>query len=192
MVSKLVVGITGASGVIYALRLIEKCDLILKKYDLIDIVYTSQAERVAYSEMGLSLRDQLSKIECIHGVYREDNWDSPLASSSNLVEYDGVIVPASLNTIAKLSCGIQDNLLLRVFSSLLRLRRRVVIVVRDTPLSTIDLRNLYRLSLSGAIILPAIPAFYVKPVSIDELIDFIIGKILDVLGVPHDLYRRWG
>jgi len=192
MVLKLVIGITGASGVVYALRLIERCNLISKKYNLIDVVYTTQAEKVAYSEMGLSLRDHLSKIECIHSVYREDDWDSPIASSSNLVEYDGVIVPASLNTIAKLSCGIQDNLLLRVFSSLLRLRRRVVIVVRDTPLSTIDLRNLYRLSMSGAVILPAIPAFYIKPVSIDELVDFIVGKILDVLGIQHDLYRRWG
>lgn len=191
MGKKLVLGVTGASGLPYTYVLLKKCSFLKKKYDIIDLVYTYNAETIAKYELNRDFIELIKENECINEIYREDDWSSPLASSSNLVDYDGLIIPASLNTIAKLANGIQDNLLLRIFSSLLRLRNKVVIVFRETPLSIIDISNLYKLAISGAIILPASPGFYIKPEKLDDLLDFIVGKILDVLNIKHDLYRRW-
>lgn len=188
---KLVIGLTGSSGLIYGFKLVELCELLKKHYSEIHVVYTRGAERVSVIECGIDIRNKLSSIKCIDCVYAENDWDSQLASSSNLVNTEGVVIPASLNTVAKLAHSIQDNLLLRIFSSLIRLRNRVVVVIRETPLSTIDLRNLYVLSKQGVVILPATPGFYIKPSSIDELINFTVGKVLDVLGLEHSLYNRW-
>ena len=188
---KLVVGITGASGSIYAIRFLDQCRLLREKYEEVSVVYTRFSQVVFREELGVDLEEILQGNTCIDNVYREDDWDSPLASSSNLVDYEGVIIPSSMNTVAKLANSIQDNLLLRIFSSLLRLRRKVVIVFRETPLSLIDLKNLYVLARAGAIILPASPAFYEKPLKIDDLVNFIVGKVLDVLNISHNLYKRW-
>lgn len=188
---KLVIGLTGASGVIYGLRLIDQCSLLREVYGEVHVVYTKNAHKVADYELGVDLIGKLKENRCINAFYRDDDWDSPLASSSNLVNTDCVIAPASLNTVAKLSTGIQDNLLLRIALSIMRIGGRLILVIRETPLSAIDLRNMYRLALSGAVILPASPAFYIKPNKVDDLIDFIVGKVMDVLGVKHSLYKRW-
>jgi len=189
--AKLVVGVTGASGAIYALRLLENCSVIKSKYEIVNVIYTEASRLVFSDELGLDIEKYLENSSCVDEYYHEKDWKSPLASSSNLVDGDGVVIPASLNTVAKLASGIQDNLLLRAFSSLLRLKKRVVVVVRETPLSAIDLVNLYKLARSGAVILPASPAFYIKPKNVDDLVNFIVGKVFDVLGVKHDLYERW-
>jgi 4-hydroxy-3-polyprenylbenzoate decarboxylase len=189
---RLIIGITGASGIIYALKLIDQCPLLRKKYEYIDVIITNSSKLVARYESGINdLYGYIAGKKCISNVYEENQLDSPLASSSRLTDSEMVIVPASLNTIAKLANSIQDNLLLRTASSIMRLRNRLVIVVRETPLSSMDLRNLYILSSLGAIILPASPAFYIMPKTIDDLVLFIIGKILDVLGIKHELYKRW-
>ncbi len=188
----LVVGFTGASGVVYGLKLLEQCSILTRYYREINVVYTEKADLVMVHEMGSSIKEYMDRIECIDNVYGENDWSSSLASSSNVIGYDGVIVPASLNTVAKLANGIQDNLLLRVMYSILRIGGRLVVVVRETPLSQIDLKNLYILARNGAIILPASPAFYINPSTIDDLVLFIVGKILDVLGIEHNLYKRWG
>jgi len=189
--NKLVVGLTGSSGIIYGLRLLRNCEIIGKYYSVLDVIVSDQAIKVALYENNLDLLNELSSIKCIDNVYRENDWLSPLASSSNLIGYDMIIIPASLNTIAKLANGIQDNLLLRVAASILRVKGRLVVVFRETPLSAQDLLNLYKLSRNGAVIMPASPAFYIKPKNIDDLINFIVGKVFDVLGIKHDLYRRW-
>ena len=153
----LVVGLTGASGIRYGVRLLEQ-PVLRNHYDEIYVIVTRAAERVALYEEGIrSLYDRIRGMG-YEEIYGEEDWDSPLASSSSLVGTDMVIVPASLNTVAKLSNGIQDNVLLRAASAVLRLRGRLVVVVRETPLSTIDLYNLYVLSTAGAIILPDPPA----------------------------------
>lgn len=185
----LIIGISGASGTIYAHRLIAYDDLLRKKYDRIYVIETSYARKIAAYEIGYPVSTYAEKRGI--PVFSEKDMDSPLASSSNLVNHDMVIVPCSLNTAAKLSHGIQDNLLLRTASSIIRLRQRLVLVIRETPLSRIDLGNLYRLAEAGAIVLPASPGFYHKPRELKDLIDFIVGKILDVLGVEHNIYRRW-
>ncbi len=189
---RLIIGITGASGILYALKLVDQCPLLREKYKYIDVIITNSSKLVAKHESGINdLHDYLASNKCINNVYEENQLASPLASSSRLVDSEMVIVPASLNTIAKLANSIQDNLLLRTASSIMRLHNRLVIVVRETPLSSIDLRNLYILSSLGVIILPASPAFYIMPKTIDDLVLFIIGKILDVLGIRHELYKRW-
>ncbi len=187
---KLVIGLTGASGIRYGIRLLEQT-LLRKHYDEVYVIITKAAERVAFYEEGIkNLYDRIREMG-YEKIYGEEDWDSPLTSSSSLVDADMVIVPASINTVAKLSIGIQDNVLLRAASAVLRLRGKLVVVVRETPLSTIDLYNLYRLSKAGAIILPASPGFYHAPEKINDLVDFIVGKMLDVLGIESDLYRRW-
>ncbi len=189
----LIVAITGASGIIYALRLLENVDLLKGKYGRIEVIVSSNAVKVAKLEMDIEdLAEYIRGEYRVDKVYGEDEWLSIAASSSGLVGYDMVIVPASLNTIAKIASGVQDNIILRAANSILRLRNKLVVVVRETPLSTIDLYNLYKLSSSGAVVMPASPGFYHRPKTIDELINFIVGKILDVLGVENRLYRHWG
>lgn len=187
---KLIVGITGASGAIYALRLLEKLEYLRKAYVNVFVVYTRKAAEIAALELGIELGAKAKELGA-DAVYGESDMSSPLSSSSNLVSTDMVVVPASVNTIAKLAAGEQDNLLLRAALGVLRLRNRLVLVPRETPLSTIDLRNMYRLSAMGAIVLPACPGFYTRPKSLEDLVDFVVGKILDALGVDHDLYPRW-
>ncbi|MGB9827799.1 UbiX family flavin prenyltransferase [Thermosphaera chiliense] len=189
--STLVIGITGASGIPYSVKLVSLTNLLSRKYSNVYVVYTIAAEKVSIEETGLRLSEFLRTVSGLKGVYSEDELESPLASSSRLVGADMVIVPASMNTVAKLATGVQDNLLLRVALSVLRLKGKLVIVPRETPLSPVDLRNMYRLSMAGAVILPASPAFYHQPRSIDDMVSFIVGKILDALGVEHDIYRRW-
>lgn len=189
---KLIVGITGASGILYALRLLDHCELLSECYREVFVIYTEAAEKVAKLEEGIVLVDELDKKKCVSSIYSGEELSAPLSSSSFIVGSDMVIVPASLNTIAKLAHGIQDNLLLRAALSVLRVKGRLVIVPRETPLSTIDLENLLKLSLNGAVILPASPGFYIRPREVTELVDFIVGKILDVLGIENRLYKRWG
>ncbi len=185
----LVIGVSGASGVVYTYALLDNVDLLSKYYKRIYVIETRFARKIAEHEVGTTI----STIAQRQGIdfFDEDDMDSILASSSNLVNHDMIIVPCSLNTVAKLAHGIQDNLLLRTASSIIRMKGKLVIVFRETPLSLIDLENLAKLARMGAIILPASPAFYHKPVEIKDLIDFIVGKILDVLGIEHNIYRRW-
>jgi 4-hydroxy-3-polyprenylbenzoate decarboxylase len=187
----LIIGITGASGIVYSVKLVSLTELLGKKYDNIYVVYTRSAEKVSKEEMGLQLSEFLKTVNGLRGVYHEDELESPLASSSRLVGADMVVVPASMNTVAKLAAGIQDNLLLRAAISVLRLKGKLVIVPRETPLSPMDLRNLYRLSVSGAVILPASPGFYHRPRNMEDIVFFVVGKILDSLGIEHNLYLRW-
>lgn len=188
--NSLVVALTGASGIVYGLRLLEQLPVLKKKYAEVYAVYSENAQRVALAEEGLDLAEHLLKLG-VDSVYSWKDIDAPIASSSRLVNSDMVIIPASLNTIAKIANGIQDTLVTRAACNILRLRRKLIIVVRDTPLSPIDLRNLYKLAIVGAIVLPAIPAFYPRPRSVDEVINFVVGKVMDVLGLEHKLYEKW-
>ncbi|WP_231656778.1 UbiX family flavin prenyltransferase [Pyrodictium delaneyi] len=179
-------GITGASGIIYGVRLAE----ILYNMSLLEaIIYTRSAERVAKEEMDRTLDDML-RIGDVK-VYREDEIDAPYASSSRIPYGGMVIAPCSMRTLAAIANGLPDNLVTRAALSTLRLRRQLVLVIRETPLGIAELRNMLLAAENGAVILPASPGFYHKPKTIDDMVSFVVGKVLDVLGIEHNLYHRW-
>jgi 4-hydroxy-3-polyprenylbenzoate decarboxylase len=186
---KIVVAITGASGTIYALRLLQ----VLKSLNVyVEAVYTRSSARVAEAEC----LDRERFLEFLrryaNKVYSEDEFEAPLSSSSYLADFAGVaIVPTSLNTLAKVAHGIADNLVTRVALNGLRLRKRVVFLLRETPLGVIELRNALIVARAGGIILPASPGFYHNPKDVMDLIDFVVGKVLDALEIKHNLYARW-
>ncbi|PUA33329.1 MAG: hypothetical protein B7O98_02555 [Zestosphaera tikiterensis] len=182
-----VVGITGSSGLIYGVRLTQVLSEL--KHEVYVIV-SDEAKLVADYEC--LNRDKLNEVLSRYAkkVFSEHDFTSPLASSSFLI--DGVVVaPCSLKSLAEIANSIQSTLIVRSTLNALRLKRKVVLLVRDTPLSTLDLINMLKASIAGAVIMPASPGFYSEPSSMKDLIDFIVGKILDVLEIPNDLYRRW-
>ncbi len=188
---RLVVGISGASGIVYATRLLD----VLKQRDdvTIEVIVSKEAVMVAHHEpcwngKPCELIELLRRWNIRH--YLEDDLLSPLASSSNTPDAV-VIIPCSMKTLSAIASSYQDNLLVRTAHIALRMKKPLVLVIRETPLSTIDILNMLKVSMAGAIILPASPAFYIRPRSVEDLIDFIVGKVLDVLNMEHKLYNRW-
>jgi 4-hydroxy-3-polyprenylbenzoate decarboxylase len=185
---RLVVGITGASGIVYALRLI---DYLSRTDHEIHVIVTESAKEVSKYEC--CEPDELiafikSRTE---NVWNESDFSSPLASSSFII--DGVaVVPCSLKTLSDVASSRQESLVVRTVNNALRLRKKVVLLIRETPLSTLDIINMLKASLAGAIIMPASPGFYGKVEAPEDFIDFIVGKLLDSLEIENNLYVRWG
>ena len=180
----LIVAITGCSGVIYGVRLLEACRKLGIETDLI---VSQAAEKLLELELDKTIKD-IRKLATRN--YSQDDLAAPLASGS--VKTDGmVIAPCSMKTLGAIASGIADNLITRAADVTLKEGRPLVLVPRETPLNLIHLENMVKLKRAGATILPAMPGFYHKPKEISELIDFIVGRILDVLGVEHKLYQRW-
>ncbi len=182
------VAITGASGVRYGIRLVRASGEVGLR--LTGIIVTRSAELVAEVEEGLPsdrLREELSRYA---PVYLEDDFTSPLASSSSSPECMA-IVPASMKTVAMIAHGLELNLVARAALAMLRLRRPVVVAFRESPIGVAELSNLLRIARMGGIVMPLAPGFYGRPQAIEELVDFMVGKVLDALGVSNDLYRRW-
>ena len=188
--AKYVVGITGASGSIYAARLLE--ELLRLKHEVY-LVVTDCGKKVMEYELNDSLADILARYENQSGsirLYDSSDFFAPIASGSFPV--DGMVVlPCSMTTLAKISNGIGDNLLVRAVDVSIKEKRNLVIVPRETPLSTIHLRNMLKLSEMGVTILPAMPNFYHRPVTIEEIVDSIVGRILRSLGIENNLYFEW-
>jgi len=176
------VAITGASGTIYGIRLLE--ELEGEKA----LIITETAKRIIEAETEYSVE----VVEALaDNVYHEDELFAPVASGSHRFS-SMVICPCSESTLAKISQGIADNLVTRAAAVCMKERRKLIIVPRETPQSATMLRNSLRLAEDGATIMPASPGFYPKPQSVEELVNFLVGKILDQLGQPHELFRRWG
>ncbi len=183
-IERLVVGVTGASGAVYAKRLLE---VLNEKNIETHIIVSKTAEKIINHELEMS-RVEFEKLG--RYSYREDEVDAPLSSGS--FKTDGmIIIPCSLKTLAGIACGYTDNLILRAADVTLKEKRTLILVPRETPLNAIHLHNMLKLARIGVIILPAMPAFYHKPKKIEELVDFIVGKILDLLGIEHQLFKRW-
>ena len=125
------------------------------------------------------------------GCYGNNDFFAPIASGSAAPDAT-VIVPCSMGTVGRIAAGLSETLIERVADVALKERRELILVPRETPLNQIHLENLLRLSRAGAHILPAMPAFYQKPQSVEDLVDFVVGKILDSLAIPHTLFVRWG
>jgi 4-hydroxy-3-polyprenylbenzoate decarboxylase len=192
--------LTGASGMPYGLRLLE---LLLAADCKVQLLYSQAAQIVARQEMDLELpsrpsetRDALlarfpeAKPENLV-VYGKEEWFAPVASGTNPPDAM-VICPCTMGTLGAIAQGLADNLIERAADVVLKEGRKLVLVPRETPFSAIHLENMLRLSRAGAIILPPNPGFYHRPKDIQDIIDFVVARILDQIGVTHTLMQRWG
>ena len=180
--------ITGASGVRVSLRLLE----VLRSHGVrvSGIIVSRGALEVARYEEGMEEEEFLGLLRSHARVYMDDDFSSPLASSSNQPEAM-VIAPASTKTIALIANAIPSNLVSRAALAMLRLGRKLVVAPRETPLGIGELENLLKLARMGAIIVPMCPGFYHKPKTVEDMVDFSVGKILDALGIEARIYHRW-
>jgi 4-hydroxy-3-polyprenylbenzoate decarboxylase len=181
---KIIVGMTGASGVIYGIRLLE----VLKKSRIETHLVMSAAAKItvaAETDYSTQAVERLAS-----KAYRYT--DVAAAISSGSFRTDGmIIVPCSMHALGALASGTADNLLLRAADVTMKERRILVIVPRETPLSLIHIENMERLARAGVCILPAMPGFYERPKSVSQIVDHLVGKILDIIGVEHELFKRW-
>jgi len=185
---KLVVGITGASGAPYAKRLLEVLAKSKREGAAIEVgvCFSQTAPEVWALECGGDLREAMT-----FPVYGQRDYKAPFASGS--AGWDAMaIVPCSMGTCARIAHGISDTLLTRAADVMIKERRTLVVVPRETPLSVIHLENLTALARVGATVLPAMPSFYSRPEGVEPLLDTVVGRLLDHLGVAHDLTKRWG
>ncbi len=184
MRKKIVVGITGASGAPYARRVLA----VLKRREDVEVaVCVSQtAPEVWALECGGDLREAIGL-----PVWGVRDFRAPFASGSAGWQAM-VVVPCSMGTVARIAHGVSDTLVTRAADVMLKERRTLIVVPRETPLSVVHLDNLAYLARAGALVLPAMPSFYGKPETLDDAVDTVVGRILDHLGLDHDLVRRWG
>jgi 4-hydroxy-3-polyprenylbenzoate decarboxylase len=180
---EVVVAITGASGVTIGVRLLQVLDA--RAAHTVHLLVSRGAEAVMAHELG-------SGIE-LPATYRwaVDDWAAPIASSSRAPQAM-VVAPCSMKTLSAIAHGYADDLIGRVADIMLRLNQPLVLVPRETPLSLPAIDNMRQAKLAGATILPPVVAYYPRPRTVNDVTDFFVGKVLDVLGLQHDLYRRWG
>ncbi|MFZ2852984.1 MAG: flavin prenyltransferase UbiX [Rhodocyclaceae bacterium] len=190
---------TGASGMPYGIRLLE---CLLAAGCRVQLLYSQVAQVVARQEMALELparakeaetyfRERFAVLPGRLDVYGREEWFAPLASGSNPPDAM-VICPCTMGTLASIAQGLASNLTERAADVVLKEGRKLVLVPRETPFSAIHLENMLRLSRAGAVILPPNPGFYHHPQCVEDIVDFVVARILDQLGVPHALMRRWG
>ena len=185
IMDRVVVGITGASGIPYGIRLLE----VLREFDVeVHLTCSPSASLVNKHEGdGRSWDEVLALADVLHD---NDNLAASIASGSFKAKAMA-IVPCSGTTLGKLAAGISDNLVTRAALVMLKERRQLILVPRETPLSTIYIDNMLKLSNAGAIIAPASPAFYNKPKTLDDNVNFIVGRVLDLLGYDSEIFSRW-
>jgi 4-hydroxy-3-polyprenylbenzoate decarboxylase len=187
--SKYVIGITGASGSIYGIRLIQ--ELCLRK-NTIDVVITFAGKIVMKEEIGVTGFDikKLGFSKSLVRLWENDDFEAPFLSGSNPPEAM-VLIPCSMGKLGALANGISGNVLERTADVVLKEDRQLILVVRETPLSLIHLENMVKIAKAGAQILPAMPAFYHHPKTIDDMVNFVVGKVLNLLRIEHTLFKGW-
>ena len=188
---KIVVGITGASGSVYAVRLVEE---LLGKGIAVHIICTENGKKVMKYETGVDLEQWVQELKqkCSH-VQLEDINNLFAGVASGSYKFDAVVViPCSMGTLAEISSGLSKNLLCRVADVALKESRKLIIVPRETPLNPIHLENMLKLARLNVTILPAMPGYYHMPQTIQDLIDFVVGKVLDNLCIENSLFEKWG
>ncbi len=181
---RLIVAISGASGAIYGIRLLEA----LSKEKVETHLILSEWAHVTIKMETDYVLEEIKKLA--NYSYAERDLASALSSSSSLFQ-GMVIIPCSMKTLAAVACGYADNLISRAADITIKEGRKFILVPRETPLNAIHLENMLKLSRLGVVILPPMPAFYIKPSTIDDLINHTIGKVLDQLNIDNNLYQRW-
>jgi flavin prenyltransferase len=182
---KIIVAITGASGAIYALKLLEKLRTVKDFIEETAVVFSKNAKEIWEFEIGSSYKPSYKEKEFLPG-----DLCAPFASGSSM--YDTMIIcPASMGTTGRIANGISDDLITRAADVMLKERRRLIIVPRETPFNLIHINNLKTVTEAGAIVCPASPSFYSKPQSIDDLVLTVVDRIIDLAGFEI-LTKRWG
>ncbi|MEK3787752.1 MULTISPECIES: UbiX family flavin prenyltransferase [Paenibacillus] len=192
---RIVVGITGASGSIYGVRLIET---LLDAGIEVHLVVSNAGWRVLKEELGWNVTDREGTLNDMFGdrpgslIYHPvTDIGASVASGSFLVDAM-IVMPCSMGTLSAVAHGTSDNLMARAADVMIKEGRPLVLVPRETPLHAIHLENMLKLAQLGVKIIPAMPAFYFQPRSIEDLVHFLVGKVLDSLRIEHKLYTRWG
>lgn len=195
-----VLAVTGASGSAYAIRLL---DALLSAQRRVHLVFSAAGLQVLKHELGLSVNAARFEVSQLlpkrtsaadnELVTLHDVRDYSAGIASGSFRTDGMVIcPCSMGTLSSVAHGLSTNLIQRAADVHLKERRKLIVVPRETPLGSIQLENMKRLSDAGAVILPAMPGFYHNPQSLDDMVDFVVARICDQLDVPHDLGRRWG
>lgn len=192
-----VVAMTGASGAVYGLRLVGE---LLRAGARVSLILTEAGRQVLQHETGLDWAEEANErqsqvqehfssiaVDCL----AMNDFFSGVASGSAAADAM-VVIPCSMGTVGRIAAGLSGNLLERAADVMLKERRPLLLVPRETPFNTLHLENLLRLSRAGAVVIPAMPGFYHGPQTIDDLVDFLVGKVLDQLQVEHMLFKRWG
>lgn len=196
---RITLALTGASGAQYGLRLLQ---CLIAADCQVYLLLSKAAEVVIRTETDLDLPEDLEEQQAFFEQYSgsapdqlqllaKDDWFSPVASGSSSPA-SMVICPASGGTLSAIACGASNNLIERAADVALKERRQLIIVPRETPYSQIHLENMLKLTQMGAVIMPASPGFYMQPTRIEELIDFMVARVLDHLQIPQTLMPRWG
>ncbi|ALQ52664.1 flavin prenyltransferase UbiX [Nitrosomonas ureae] len=191
--------LTGASGMPYGIRLLE---MLLQKGKQVNLLYSKVAQIVAQQEMNFTLPASAKEAEAFFSrqfhaqdgqlrVFGREEWFAPVASGSNPADAM-VICPCTMGTLAAIAAGMSQNLIERAADVALKENRLLIIVPREMPFSVIHLENMLKLARAGTVILPANPGFYHHPETIQDMVDFVVARILDHLGVDHALITRWG
>lgn len=191
--------LTGASGMPYGIRLLER---LLGADKKVYLLYSQVAQIVAQQEMSLALPSRAKEAEVFFNqlynltegqlrVFGREEWFAPVASGSNPADAM-VVCPCTMGTLAAIAAGMNQKLIERAADVMLKENRQLILVPREMPFSTIHLENMLKLARCGAVILPANPGFYHHPQTIQDMVDFVVARILDHLGVEHTLIPRWG
>lgn len=190
---------TGASGMPYGMRLLE---CLLQSGQRVHLVYSQAAQIVAHQEMDMVLPSRPQDAERVLferlgnfsgelKVFGRDDWFAPMASGSNPGDAM-VICPCTMGTLAKVTSGISDDLIARAADVMIKEKRTLILAPREMPFSVIHLENMLKLAQAGAVIMPPNPGFYYRPQSVQDMVDFVVARILDHLGVANALLPRWG
>ena len=185
MKKKIVVAITGASGSIYADLLLKKLEQLTNQWDELSLVMTENAREVWKIE-----RNNDSFAGYKFPVFSQQDFNAPFASGSG--QYDTmIIIPCSMGTLGRIASGISNDLISRAADVILKERRKLICVIRDTPYNLIHIRNMETITLAGGIICPATPSFYSKPTTIEEVAATVVDRVIDLAGIDINTYR-WG
>ena len=196
---RIAVGWTGASGAVYGMRLVE---LLLRSDVQVELMISKAAHMVLATELELTMPTHADAARTLLlgrfdlpqaplNVYTQEQWTAPLASGSNAAQAM-VICPCSSGSLAAIAQGLSNTLMERAADVMLKERRQLILVHRETPLSAIHLENMLKVTRAGAVVLPANPGFYHQPQSVQQVVDFVVARVLDHLAVAHDLMPRWG